>query len=60
LVRPFAGVEYALNDRISLTTEGIVTNLGPVTATGDNGKGSYTATARTMNLTIRSGVNLHF
>jgi outer membrane immunogenic protein len=57
------GVEYALNDSISLTTEGIVTNLGPVTATGDNGKssgGAYTANGRTNSLNLRSGVNVHF
>jgi hypothetical protein len=55
-----AGVEVTLNDKISLTTEGIVTNLGPVTGIGDNGKGSYTASTSTTNLTVRSGLNFHF
>lgn len=54
------GAEYALNDNISLTTEGTVTQLGTLTATGDNGKGSYTATSRTTSVGIRGGVNFHF
>lgn len=55
-----AGGEYALNDRVSLTAEGTVTQLGPLTATGDNGKGSYTASSRTTTLGVRGGVNFHF
>jgi outer membrane immunogenic protein len=55
-----AGIEYALNDTISLTTEGIVTDVGPLTATGDNGKGGYDVTARTRTLNLRSGINVHF
>jgi outer membrane immunogenic protein len=59
---PLAGVgtEYALNDRMSLTAEGTVASLGTLTATGDNGKGSYTASSRQTAITLKSGVNFHF
>jgi outer membrane immunogenic protein len=57
------GVEVAVTDKMSLTAEGVVTNLGGLTATGDNGKASdsaYTATAANTNLNLRAGVNFHF
>lgn len=56
---PTAGVwaEYAVNDKVSLTAEGVVTSLSPLTATGDNGKGSYRATSRTNDFNVRGGVN---
>jgi outer membrane immunogenic protein len=54
------GVEYAVNDNVSLTAEGLVTNLGPLTATGDNGKGPYTATGRTSTATVTGGLKFHF
>lgn len=55
-----AGGEYAINDHVSLTAEGTVTQLGPLTASGDNGKGSYTASSRTTTVGVRGGVNFHF
>ncbi len=54
------GFEYALNDNMSVTTEGLVTSLGPLTATGDPGKGTFTATHRSNTVAIRSGLNVHF
>jgi outer membrane immunogenic protein len=56
------GVEVALNDKVSLTAEGLVTNLGPLTASGDTGKGggAYDATATTTSVSVRGGVNFHF
>lgn len=54
------GGEYAINDQVSLTAEGTVTQLGPLTATGDNGKGSYNANSRTTTVGVRGGVNFHF
>jgi outer membrane immunogenic protein len=55
-----AGVEFALNDAVSLNMEGIVTDLGPLTATGDNGKGPYSVDSRMRTLNLRTGVNVHF
>ena len=59
---PTAGVggEYAVNDKVGLTAEGLVTSLSPLTATGDNGKGPYTATSRTSDFNVRGGVKFHF
>ena len=59
---PTAGVgaEYAVNDKVSLTAEGAVTSLSPLTTTGDKGKGSYTATGRTNDFNVRSGVKFPF
>jgi outer membrane immunogenic protein len=59
---PIAGVgtELALNDKVSLTAEGTVASLGSLTATGDNGKGSYTANSRQTAIQLKSGVNFHF
>ncbi len=56
------GVEIALTKKISLTGEGLVTNLSSLTASGDNGKsnGGYTAVASTSNVMLRGGVNFHF
>ena len=58
-----AGVEVALSDKVSLTAEGLVTNLSSLTASGDTGKssgGSYTATATHSDVTLRGGLNFHF
>ena len=59
---PTAGVgaEYAVNDSVSLTGEGIVTSLSPLTARGDNGKGPFTATSQTSDINVRFGVKFHF
>lgn len=59
---PLAGVgtELALNDKVSLTAEGTVASLGTLTATGDNGKGSYSASSRQTAIQLKSGVNFHF
>jgi hypothetical protein len=56
------GVEVALSDKVSLTAEGLVTNLSSLTASGDTGKsgGSYTATATHSDVTLRGGLNFHF
>jgi outer membrane immunogenic protein len=57
------GVEVALNEKVSLVAEGVVTNLGGLTATGDNGKGSnsaYTATATHTDMNLRAGINIRF
>jgi outer membrane immunogenic protein len=55
------GAEYAVNDKVSLTAEGVVTSLSPLTATGDNGKsgGPYTATSRTNDFNVRGGIKFH-
>jgi opacity protein-like surface antigen len=55
-----AGVEVALNDSVSLNVEGLVTDLGPLTASGDNGKGTYEVRSRNRVLNLRTGVNVHF
>jgi outer membrane immunogenic protein len=55
-----AGVEIALNDTMSLNVEGLVADLGPLTATGDNGKGSYGVSNRSRALNLRTGVNINF
>ena len=57
-----AGAEYALNDHVSLKVEGLVADLGTLTATGDNGKsnGAFTATSHTTAMSLRTGVNVHF
>jgi len=62
VIGPVAGIgmEYALNDNVSLTAEGTVASLGSLTATGDNGKGSYTAKNHTTAFGLKSGVNFHF
>ena len=54
------GVEVALNDAISLKAEGLVTKLGGPTATGDNGKGPYTVDRQSLQVDVRTGVNVHF
>jgi outer membrane immunogenic protein len=57
-----AGAEYALNDHVGLKVEGLVADLGTLTATGDNGKsnGAFTATSHTTAMSLRTGVNVHF
>lgn len=57
------GVEVALNEKVSLTAEGMVTNLRGLTATGDNGKSSgsaYSATGTPSTVNVRGGLNFHF
>jgi len=56
------GVEVAVSDKVSLTAEGLVTNLSSLTASGDNGKsnGGYTAAATNSNVQLRGGINFHF
>jgi len=54
------GMEYAVNDKVSLTAEGTVANLGGLTAPGDNGKGSYTARSTAPVVGARAGINFHF
>ncbi len=58
------GVQVALSDKVSLKAEGLVTNLGTLTATGDNGKSSgtstYTAAGTNTNVNLRAGLDFHF
>jgi len=54
------GVEYAVNDNVSITAEGTIASLGGLTATGDNGKGAYTARSTAPILGAKAGINFHF
>jgi outer membrane immunogenic protein len=59
-----AGIEYALNDNLTVKAQGKLYNLSPLTAVGDGGKGEspdpYTATYTPRPLVFEAGFNVHF
>jgi outer membrane immunogenic protein len=59
-----AGVEYALNDNLTIKAQGKLYNLSPLTAVGDTGKGEgpdpYTATYTPRPVVFEAGINVHF
>lgn len=55
-----AGVEVALNDNLTIKTEGLMYKFGTLSGTGDNGYGPYDATYTPSGFVLRTGANLHF
>lgn len=57
-----AGVEVALNEKMSIKTEGLVYKLSPLSAVSDEGKNdnTYNAENRPGGVVVRSGVNFKF
>lgn len=58
-----AGVEYALNDNLSLKAEGLVYSLGAVHGSGDYGKSfssPYDATYKSSGYVLKGGLNYRF
>lgn len=55
-----AGVEVAVNETISVRTEGLMYQLAPLSASGDTGKGPFDSEFTPSGLVVRSGVNVHF
>lgn len=56
-----AGIEYALNDNMSVTAQGKLYNLSSLTAVGDGGKGdAYTATYNPRPMVFEAGLKVHF
>lgn len=55
-----AGVEVAVNDAVSLKTEGMMYRLAPLSASGDTGKGAFDSEYTPSGLVVRSGVNVQF
>lgn len=55
-----AGVEVAVNDNLSVKTEGLMYQMSPLTASGDTGKGSFDSEYKPSGLVVRTGVNFHF
>ncbi|MGN6486985.1 MAG: outer membrane protein [Devosia sp.] len=60
-----AGVEVAVNDSVSIKTEGLMYSLSPLAASGDinvndEAKGAYTSKYTPSGLVVRTGVNVHF
>ena len=54
------GVEYAVNDNVSVKGETLFYSLAPLNASGDTGKGSFDSAFHTNGLLVRTGVNVHF
>lgn len=55
-----AGVEVALNDDVSVKTEGLIYQLSPLVGSGDTGKGAFDSEYTASGLVVRSGLNVRF